>query len=140
MKLVKHKNGLNGRLNESGDVVMAIEEDGQKGIEIIKATADQLEDILPQIESVFKQLKAFFQSIFVQLPCFIKIEGKKFIRTEQRAPWDAPDTICYEWVSETPIVDGGDEFACIKILQFSGKTIDSAKAKCREELKATGRL
>lgn len=96
MKFVKTTDDtLGGRLLDNGDVVTAIIKNGKKTVEIVKATTEQLENLIPAFSALWNQLSAFFESIFNRFPCIIVIDGKEYVFTEQRAIGKAEDRAFY---------------------------------------------
>jgi len=88
-------NSIGGMLIDGKKVVTATIIDGRKVVEIIEATAEQLENILPMLSSIVQQLKEFFRSIFNRFPCAIVEDGITYVLTEQPAPWKGIDRVFY---------------------------------------------
>lgn len=119
---------LGGMLIGDNKIVTATIIEGRKVVEILEATKEQLENILPLAATIIKQLREFFNSIFNRFPCVIKVGDIHYIFTEQKAPWKAIDKIFY-MNSE----DGND-----KIMEFDATTMGAAKLQLFKALKERG--
>ena len=123
-------NSIGGMLIEGNKVVTATIIEGRKVVEILDATKEQLENILPLVSAIYNQLKDFFSSIFNPFPCVIKVGDDTFVRTEQFAPFGAIDRIFY--------MDSVD--ANVRMFEFEGKTMGKAKKQLKQALKEQGYL
>lgn len=119
---------IGGMLIDGERVVTATIIDGRKVVEILKATKEQLDQILPLASQIAQDLINFFNSIFQPFPCVIKLEGRSYVLTEQRAPWAAIDRVFY--MNEA---DKNDI-----IFQHEAKAMPKAKRELRKELKTYG--
>jgi len=121
-------NSIGGMLIEGNKVVTATIIDGRKVVEIIEATAEQLDNILPLAAKIIQQLKEFFRSLFNRFPCVIVEGGVSYVLTEQPAPWKGIDRVFY-----MSIVDQND---CIYMEEAQSMT--KAKNEMFKALKVKG--
>lgn len=121
-------NSIGGLLIDGEKVVTATIENGRKIVEILTATQEQLDNILPIASAIVKKLIDFFGSIFQPFPCVIRIEGQNYIYTQQRAPWAAIDKVFYM----------NEEDKNILLFEHEAKTMPKANTGLRKQLKGLG--
>jgi len=121
-------NSIGGMLIDGDKVVTATIIEGRKVVEILQATKEQLDNILPLASAIVKDLIDFFNSIFNPFPCVIKVDGGCYVLTEQRAPWAAIDRVFYM---------NQEDKNDIRFMH-EAKTMPKAKAGLRKELKEIG--
>jgi hypothetical protein len=128
-KYVMTKDGsIGGKLVGDDKVLVATVIDGQKVVEIVEITSDIIDQVAPVLTKIIRALQDFFNSVFHRFPTVIKVNGKNYVFTEQKAPFKAIDRVFYM----------NNEDKNDILFKHEAQQMPQAKKELRKELKSMG--